>query len=137
MFLIESILLKKISFIFEIKLKALSWILLMKLLDGREQNIHKSGQVLNWPLMKDLKRVLFGKGLRILAIFVKALSLLPTFLQKCFTFLSSLRSLSIIYSKILFTKVFFILKFLYIKISSSDRFDPKHIKLHFPGLRAI
>ena len=25
------------------------------------------------------------------------------------------------------------LKFLYIEISSSDRFDSKHIKLHFPG----
>ena len=38
--------------------------------------------------------------------------------------------------KISFREVFFSLKFLYAKILSTKRFDPKHIKLHFPGLRA-
>ena len=44
--------------------------------------------------MKDLKRVFFRKRLRILAILVKALSLLPAFLQMCFTCLSNLNVLS-------------------------------------------
>ena len=42
--LIESNSLKGISFISEVKLKAISWVLLIKLFDEREQNIHKSGQ---------------------------------------------------------------------------------------------
>ena len=75
--------------------------------------------------MKDLKRVFFWKGLRISAILVKALSLLRAFLQICFSCLLSLISLSIITPKISFTEVFFSLKFLYTKISCSDRFDPK------------
>ena len=87
--------------------------------------------------MKDLKSASFRKGLRMLAILVKALGLLPVFLQTCFTCLSNLSSLSIISPKISFTEIFFSLKFFYTKISSTDKFDPKHIKLHFPGLRAM
>ena len=42
--LIESNYLKEISFISEVKLKAISWILLITLFDEGEQNIHKGGQ---------------------------------------------------------------------------------------------
>ena len=141
--LIEDNSLKGISFTSEVKLKALSQSLLVKLLDESEKNISKSEQLLKWPLMKDLKRVFFWKRLGVSAILVKALSLLPAFLQMWFTYLSNLSSLSIITPEILFTEVFFSFyirrytKFLYTKISSTDRFDPKHTKLHFPGFRAM
>ena len=39
--------------------------------------------------------------------------------------------------KISFAKVSLILKFLHMEISLNDIFKPKHIKLHFPGLRAM
>ena len=42
--LIESNSMKGISLISEVKLKALSWILRIKLLDERGQNVYKSGQ---------------------------------------------------------------------------------------------
>ena len=42
--LIESNSMKGISLISEVKLKALSWILWIKLLDERGQNVYKSGQ---------------------------------------------------------------------------------------------
>ena len=125
---------KGVSFISEVKLKALSWILLIKLF---EQNIHKSRQSLNWPLMKDLKEISFWKGLRILAILVKALSFLSVFLEIRFPCSSNLSSLLIVIHKISFTEVFSSFNFLYTKISSTDRFYPIHIKLHSPELRAM
>ena len=67
--LIKSTSFKGILFISEVRLKPLSRVLLIKSFDEHEQNIHKSGQQLNWPLMKDLKRVLFWKGLTTLVLF--------------------------------------------------------------------
>ena len=75
---------------------------LIKMFDEREQNIHKKWTVTELIFDERFEKSILLKRIKDGDPFVKALGLLPTFLQLCFTCVSNLSSLSIITPKISF-----------------------------------